>query len=196
MKLEEWDRKMYFCVVWQCSNSSFDWQHLLKRMTKIILKHLVSEDRKRRKKNTQTQSPIIAVFLSIFKYFLFVQPRKVHMLCKFAYGMESYKKPFRNNFNFLIIKLNIFKTYFKDDTILVAEESMGWRTQPSVTDQDKSKFPTKAHQTTKKLQPTPRNEKQNCFECCIVCLLWVGGSGRGGQYCTKKLAFKLKNTTH
>lgn len=106
------------------------------------------------------------------------------------------KKPFRNNFNFLVIKLNIFKTYFKDDTILVAEESMGWRTQPSVTDQDKSKFPTKAHQTTKKLQPTPRNEKQNYFECCIVCLLWVGGSGRGGQYCTKKLAFKLKNTTH
>lgn len=65
------------------------------------------------------------------------------------------------------------------------------------------KFPMKTHQRTKKphthkeqKNPTPTNKNQNYFEYCIVCFSGVGGSGRGGQYCTKKLAFKSKNTAH
>lgn len=39
-------------------------------------------------------------------------------------------------FFFLIIKLYHPLNRFKKDKVLVAEESKGWRTQPSGTDQD------------------------------------------------------------
>lgn len=102
--------------------------------------HLFSENWKRRKKPPKHK---------VLSWKFIFQNTSISCLCSLGrcigysnlhMGWNPMKKFFEITTIF-IVKLDIFKTYLKEsDIVLVAEESKGWRTQPSSTDQDKSKF--------------------------------------------------------